>query len=59
MLRNSRAQQARPSPVPKAVIVACGPAKCEHQFFQAFRRSVEALASIHVFDFDDAAATLT
>ena len=47
------------SPVPKAVIVICGPAKCLHQLFQAICRSMEALAGINFFDFDDAAASPT
>jgi len=47
------------SPVPKAVIVVCGPPKCLHQLFQAIRRSMEALAGINFFDFDDATAPPT
>jgi len=39
------------------MIVVCGPPKCLHQFFQAIRRTMEALAGINFFDFDDAAAS--
>ena len=59
---NDRASSGVPnclSPVPKAVIVVCGPPKCLHQFVQAIRRTVEALAGINFFDFDDAAASPT
>jgi hypothetical protein len=47
------------SAIPKAVIVVCGPAKYLHQLLQAIRRSMQALAGINFFDFDDAAATPT
>jgi hypothetical protein len=47
------------SAISKAVIVVCGPAKNLHQLLQAICRSMQALAGINFFDFDDAAATPT
>ena len=58
-INNCPARLILASAISKAVIVVCGPPKCLHQFVQALRRSVEALAGINFFDFNDAAATPT
>ena len=48
---------ATPSARGKTIVLATGPAKCQHQFLQTMRGPMETLAGINFFDFDDAAAT--
>ena len=43
----------------KVIVLAAGPAKCQHQFLQTLRGSIETFAGINFFDFDDASATPT